>query len=210
MKNSRLVAGGTAVAMAAVVGAGAIGATTAQAAGNKPLASVLVDGKFDKNGKDFDIVTDAVLAVLADDPSSPVSLLADGKQRATAFLPTDGAFKRLASALTGKQIKSEAKAFAAVAGLGLDTVEQVLLVHVVPGATITAKKALAANGAKLKTAEGDKLKVIVRKAHSPSPRLFLKDRSDTTQKARVIATNINKGNKQIAHGINAVFLPAGL
>ncbi len=208
--NKRVLAGGTAVALTATMGLGAIGASTAQAAGNKPLSQVLDTGGFDSNGKDYDVVSQAVLAVLGDDPSSPVSLLTDGKERATAFLPSDAAFKRLASALTGTQIRSEEKAFEAVAGLGLDTVEEVLLLHVVPGATITAKKALKSDGAKLMTAQGEKLKVIVKGAHSNSPRVFIKDLSKTSSNARVFQVDINKGNKQIAHGINNVLLPAAL
>lgn len=209
--KKRVLAGGTAVALTATMGLGALtAATSAQAAGNKPLASVLDKGGFDSNGKDYDVVSQAVLAVLADDPSSPVSLLADGRERATAFLPSDAAFKRLASALTGEQIRSEKKAFEAVAGLGLGTVEEVLLLHVVPGATITAKKALKSNGAMLTTAQGEKLKVIVRKAHSNSPRVFIKDLSDTSSNARVFQVDINKGNKQVAHGINHVLLPQAL
>lgn len=208
--NKRLLAGGTAVALTATMGLGAFGATSAQAAGNKPLAKVLDTGGFDSNGKDYDAVSQAVLAVLDDDPASPVSLLTDGRERATAFLPTDAAFKRLASALTGKQVRSEAKAFEAVAGLGLETVEEVLLLHVVPGATITAKKALKSNGAKLTTAQGEKLKVKVTKAHSSSPRVTIKDLSKTSSNARVIQVDINKGNKQIAHGINNVLLPKAL
>lgn len=208
--NKRVLAGGTAIALTATMGIGALGATSAQAAGNKPLAKVLDTGGFDKNGKDYDVVSQAVLAVLADDPASPVSLLTMGKKRATAFLPSDAAFKRLASALTGEQVRSEAKAFAAVAGLGLDTVEEVLLLHVVPGATITAKKALKADGAKLTTAQGEKLKVIVKKAHSNNPRLYIRDLSKTSSNARVFQVDINKGNKQVAHGINNVLLPKAL
>ena len=208
--NKRVLAGGTAIALTATMGIGALGATSAQAAGNKPLAKVLDTGGFDKNGKDYDVVSQAVLAVLADDPASPVSLLTKGKKRATAFLPSDAAFKRLASALTGEQVRSESKAFAAVAGLGLDTVEEVLLLHVVPGATITAKKAVKANGAKLTTAQGEKLKVIVKKAHSNNPRVYIRDLSKTSSNARVFQVDINKGNKQVAHGINNVLLPKAL
>lgn len=208
--KKRVLAGGTAIALTAAMGAGAVGATSAQAAGNKPLAKVLVNGDFDNNGKDYDIVTDAVLAVLGDDPKSPVSLLTKGRERATAFLPTDAAFKRLASVLAGEQIRTEQAAFDAVAGLGLDVVEEVLLLHVVPGATITAKKALKSNGAKLTTAQGEQLKVRVKQAHSNNPRVFIRDLSNTTSNARVFQVDINKGNKQIAHGINNVLLPADL
>ena len=81
-------------------------------------------------------------------------------------------------------------------------IEQILEYHVVPGATITAKKAVKANGAKLKTAEGKTLKVIVKKG-----KVFLKDKTAVTKNARVVQVDINKGNRQIAHGINQVLLP---
>lgn len=203
MSIKKVLAGGSAIALAATLGAGVV---PANAAGDKPLSEVIVDtNKFDKNGKDFDILTEAVLAVLGEKPDSAVSVLTDGKVRLTAFAPTDKAFKNLASALSGKKVKSEKKAFAAVAGLGIDTVEQVLLYHVVPGATITAKKALKSNGAKLTTAEGGKIKVIVKGGHSQVIRL--KDKAPDVADPKVIGTDINKGNKQIAHAINGVLLP---
>jgi uncharacterized surface protein with fasciclin (FAS1) repeats len=112
----------------------------------------------------------------------------------------------LASALTGKKIKTEAAAFKAVAGLGVDTVEQVLLYHVVPGAPILSQDALKANGAKLKSADMNKtIKVKVTKA----PAIILRDKAPKLANPRVILTlvDINKGNKQVAHGIDGVLLP---
>ncbi len=136
-----------AVGAAALIGATAlVAAPAAQAAdGETSLATVLNVGsaKFDKNHRDFDIVTKAAEAVLAAKPDSAVALLADGTTALTAFIPTDRAFMNLASALTGKKVKTEAAAFKAVAGLGIDTVETVLLYHVVPGATITVNDAIA-------------------------------------------------------------------
>ena len=85
-------------------------------------------------------------------PAEPGGLLADGKTRLTAFIPTDKAFRNLVKDLTGKKLGTEKKVFKAVAGLGLDTVEAVLLYHVVPGKTITAAQALDADGASLPTA----------------------------------------------------------
>ena len=51
-------------------------AASAQAAGEDSLAALLTsDGdQFDKNKKDFDIVTEAALAVVAAKPDSPVGL----------------------------------------------------------------------------------------------------------------------------------------
>jgi uncharacterized surface protein with fasciclin (FAS1) repeats len=212
MNSKKLMAGTTAVAMAATLGIGAVTATSASA-GTKSLATVLTSDKnqFDKKSGDFDILTKAVLTVLDAKPSSPVSILADGKAKLTAFAPTDKAFQRLAKDLTGKNIKKEAKVFQAVAGLGVDTVEQVLLYHVVPGGKLPAKVVLESNGAKLTTAQGGIVKVKVNsKNHTPV--ITLKDKEPDLRNPKVILelTNINKGNRQIAHGINRVLLPVNL
>ncbi len=112
-------------------------------------------------------------------PNSPVSLLADGGTALTVFAPTDKAFKNLASALAGHNITSESDAFDAVAGLGIDTVETVLLYHVIPGSTITSADALASNGAVLATADaGKNTKVLV--SDAPSIRLATTHRSSRT------------------------------
>ncbi len=207
--KTKVLAGGSAVALAATMGAGVVPAQ----AGNKPLSDVLTadDSGFDKNGKDYDILTAAVLAVLEDNPDSQVSVLTDGKVKLTAFLPNDKAFKAVASALAGSKIRSEEKAFNAVAGLGLDTVETVLLYHVVPGKPIKAKQALKADGAKLTTAQGGTIKVKV-KGKKHSPKIILKDKDPDFKNPRVILsqTDINKGNKQIAHGIDGVLFPVDL
>ncbi len=88
----------------------------AKAAGEDSLAALLTsDGNtFDKNKNDFDILTEAALAVIAAKPDSPVALVADGSKRLTVFAPTDQAFRNLAKDLTGKNIKSEKKIFNAL------------------------------------------------------------------------------------------------
>ncbi len=83
--------------------------------------------KFDRDFTDFDILTCAAETVLDANPDSKVKPLADGSVALTVFAPKDKAFMNLASALIGKKFKTEAAAFKAVAGLGVDTVEQVLL-----------------------------------------------------------------------------------
>jgi uncharacterized surface protein with fasciclin (FAS1) repeats len=207
-KNMTRVA---ALGAAALVGATAlISAPAASAAndGTVSLATVLKAGtaKFDSNDKDFDILTKAVEAVLANKPDSAVKVLADGNTALTAFIPTDRAFKNLASALTNKTVKTEAGAFKVVAGLGIDTVESVLLYHVVPGATILSGDALKANGAKLKTALAGK---VIRVQVTGAPAIILRDYNPKLANPRVNLdqVDINKGNKQVAHGINAVLLP---
>ena len=188
--------------------------TTAQAAkaklGTRSLAAVLTAGgvSFDRNWNDYDIVTAAVLAVLKAKPNSPVKVLTEGNVTLTAFIPNDNAFRVLVKQLTGKTPKSESATFAAVAGLGIPTVEKVLLYHVVPGARIRAYDALRANGANLKTAEGATIHVAV----YPGPEISLWDKDHKARNPRVILsqTNLNKGNKQLAHGIDRVLLPVAL
>ncbi|HEV2798823.1 MAG TPA: fasciclin domain-containing protein, partial [Nocardioides sp.] len=188
-------------------------ASAQRAAGEDPLAALLTsDGdQFDNNAKDFDILTEAALAVVGAKPGSPVALVADGTKRATVFAPTDQAFRLLAQDLTGKTIKSEKKIFEALVELaGVDTIETVLLYHVVPGATLTSGKVLKADGAKLKTATGQTVKVNVRMKPSLRVTLKDKDRDDRDPRAVLTALDLNKGNKQVAHGIDRVLRPINL
>jgi uncharacterized surface protein with fasciclin (FAS1) repeats len=202
-----------ALATGGLLTASALAAAPAQAApaerglGTTSLATVLgADGqKFDSNAKDFDIVEAAVYAVAAAKPKSPVLVLADGTKKLTAFAPTDQAFRKLVKDLTGKTYKSEAKVFAKVAGLGIDTVETVLLYHVVPGVTIDSKMAAKSNGVKLKTALGKTVKVKVMNG-----KVMLVDKDPDATNATVVIADINKGNRQIAHGIDRVLRPADL
>lgn len=172
--------------------------------GTKSLASVLTaKSTFDKNVKNFDILTAAVLAVLKAKPNSAVKVLTDGSTALTAFIPTDGAFNSLVKALTGKTPKSEKAAFESVAGLGINKVESILLYHVVPGSTLVSEVALGANGAALKTALANKsIKVSVYEGMH----IDLGD-YNKLKDPRVSAVDINRGNLQIAHAINAVLLP---
>ena len=188
-------------------------AASAKAAGEDSLAGLLTsDGnQFDKDKNDFDIVTEAALAVVAAKPESPVALLADGTQRLTVFAPTDEAFRLLAEDLTGKKIRSEKKIFEALVELaGVDTIETVLLYHVVPGKTLTSKKVLKSNGAKLTTAQGGKIKVKVKMKPEVSVTLKDRDKNDDDPMAVLDALDLNKGNKQVAHGIDRVLRPIDL
>ena len=188
-------------------------AANAKAIGEDSLAGLLTsDGNtFDKNKNDFDIVTEAALAIVGAKPDSPVALLADGTQRLTVFAPTDQAFRLLVKDLTGKTIKSEKKIFEALVDLaGVDTIETVLLYHVVPGKTLTSPKVLKADGAKLTTAQGGKVKVQVKMKPRLSITLKDRDRNDRDPKVVLKALDLNKGNKQVAHGIDRVLRPIDL
>ena len=170
--------------------------------------SLAADGStFDKNHQDFDILEAAVTTVLQAKPDSPLAAVADGSQRLTLFAPTDAAFIKLATLLTGEKPASEKKAAAAIVGaVDTDTLEAVLLYHVIPGKTLGSKKVLAAAAekAELTTAQGGTVGV----RPSPKPvRLVDKDPQVKDPKAIVKLLDINKGNKQIAHGIDRVLLP---
>ncbi|HYO85864.1 MAG TPA: fasciclin domain-containing protein [Dermatophilaceae bacterium] len=189
----------------------AVSAAPAVAAhqGTRSLATVLAaDGiRFDHNQWDYDILDAAVTAVLTAKPNSKVALLADGKVALTAFLPNDLAFKRLYTSLIGRWPRSESQTFSGLAGkLGVKNIEKVLLYHVVPGATIDAATALKADGVRLKTALGKTVTVdVVRGRH-----IRLIDKDPSAVNASVIVPNINKGNRQIAHGISRVLRPVDL
>ena len=174
--------------------------------GSNSLAAVLTaKNSFDTNKNNFDIVTAAVLAVLKAKPASDVAILTDGNIPVTAFIPNDGAFLNLVTALTGKAPKNERAAFATVAGLGIPTVESILKYHVVQGDPILSPAALKANGAQLhSTLDGKLIKVTVK-----GTKITLGDYNKKLKDPVVVLSRVdlNKGNLQVAHGINAVLMP---
>ena len=216
MKLRRTLSGIAAGLVAALLGT-AVAAAPAQAQGGlgeRSLAAVLTsDGnRFDRNWYDYDIVTEAVLAVLAAKPNSPVKVLTDGSVPLTAFIPNDRAFQALVADLTGKWVRSEEGVFGKlVAAVGVDAVESVLLYHVVPGATILARDALKADGAALATAlPGAAITVDVKSRFFKLIVLKDLDPNDANPLVNPFALDINKGNKQVAHGILLVLRPADL
>jgi hypothetical protein len=195
----------------------AVSASSAQTTavpGTRSLAAVLTaDGnQFDHYWYDYDIVTEAVLAVLAAKPSSPVGLLTRGDVALTAFLPNDRAFQVLAADLTGRWYHSERQVFTALAGaVGIDTLEKVLLYHVVPGGPLTAATALRSDGATLTTAlTGATVTVDVLSRRFTLIRLVDQDRNDLDPLVNPRALDLNRGNRQLAHGIVLVLRPADL
>lgn len=212
VKRLALLAAGTLVSTGVGLAGTPAEAGTHSKAGSKSLVKVLgADGtRLDHNWQDFDILEQAVLAVLAAKPTSPVGLLADGSVRLTAFLPTDEAFRDLVADLTGKKPRSEKKTVSALLGLvDVDTIETVLLYHVVPGATLASPKVIAAakKRTKLTTAQGGKVKVVNRKGN-----ITLVDKDPDFADPTVIldGIDINRGNKQIGHAIDRVLLPVDL
>lgn len=182
----------------------------AKPGGKTSLATVLAaDGmKFDKKGSDFDILEAAVVAVLSAKPNSPVKLLTQGSKRATAFLPTDDAFAYLVRSFKGFKPKTEAKTFEFVTKLvDIDTIETILLYHVVAGTTLTSPRVLAADGSAVTTAIGKKIRVRVEHG-----KVILVDRDPDARNPRADLSqlDINRGNRQVAHGIDRVLRPVNL
>ena len=215
--STRLVATASALTLAAA--GTALAAPTAMAsgyAGTTPLSDVLLaDGDtFDDNIWDYDIVTQAALTVIeATGGDTDVALLTQGDVALTAFIPRDIAFYRLVEDLTGTWPSSEEEAFEVVASLGVDTVEKVLLYHVVPGGPIDSTAALGADGARLVTADdGNTFKVNVINRANGSFGIKLVDQDPDLRNPWVIKTqlDINAGNKQLAHGISRVLIPVDL
>jgi uncharacterized surface protein with fasciclin (FAS1) repeats len=171
-----------------------------------PLTEVLnlPRASFDNNLGDFDVFTSVFMDVWGALPESPVAAISKGETALTAFVPTDRAFRNLVRHLTGKAPKSEDAIAAAVSTLGAETLEKVLLYHVVVGDPILSPAALQANGASLKSAGGQNFRVKVE-----GTKITLIDRVAKHKNAVVLLNlvDINKGNKQVAHGINQVMLP---
>ena len=203
----------TAALVSTTLGAAAF-APSAQAAaskhhgpGHRSLAQVLATDKgYDRNWGDFDILEKAVTTVLAAKPDSPVKVLTQGRTRLTAFIPTDRAFRRLVRDLTGNVPRTERGTFRAITRVAdVGTLEAILLYHVVPGATVTSHRVMKLDGAALTTAQGGTITVRIRPGG-----VRLVDQDPDARNPQVIAVDINKGNRQIAHAINRVLRPIDL
>jgi Secreted and surface protein containing fasciclin-like repeats len=207
--RKRFLAG---VVAAAAVGITALAPATASATGSSgaTLADVLLADSssddangFDRRWWDYDIVTQAVLLFpdLVDAASNPEAEL-------TVFLPNDAAFRQLVFEITGKWMRSEADVFAAVASLGLPTVETVLTYHIV-GAEIAYRDALRSDGATLTTLQGGSIDVDVKRFFLRFVQLIDADTND--RDPIVIQGNVGgKAANGYAHGIDRVLRPIDL
>ena len=171
-----------------------------------PLTEVLNLSRadFDDDLGDYDIFTYLFMEVWGAKPLSAVGVISDGYMPLTAFIPTDRAFRKLTTAITGKVLKNESVIANTVMSLGVKAVEQVLLYHVVLGAPIESTAALQANGAVLTSANDKTFKVNVSWTV-----ITLVDKDKTRKNAVVLLgkVDINSGHTQVAHGINQVMLP---
>ena len=171
-----------------------------------PLTEVLNLSRagFDDDLGDYDIFTYLFMEVWGAKPLSAVGVISDGYMPLTAFIPTDRAFRKLTTAITGKVLKNESVIANTVMSLGVKAVEKVLLYHFVLGAPIESPAALQANGAVLTSANDQTFKVNV-----SGTVITLVDKDKTRKNAVVLLgkVDINSGHTQVAHGINQVMLP---
>lgn len=224
-RTTKFLAAAAAAVMAGTVAAPAANATTTPLPEIKPgsLAAFLTGpangGSFDSNPYDWDIVTQAIVAVLQSDSDKNSVLRAafDGKTPVTAFLPNDRAFQVLVAEQTGNwsgffnySAKTEENVFKGTAAVAGPLLESVLTYHVVAGTTINKAGALASNGAVLPMANGGTVKVdVVSKKLSL---IKLRD-ADTNDRDPLIIPrrfDLNAPSPQIAHGIDAVLRPINL
>ena len=205
--RKKFIAALTVVASMAFMAPAAAQETAAEA--QPTLADILLsdsakddaDG-FDARSWDYDIVTQAVLLFpdLVEAASNPDAEL-------TAFLPRDGAFRRLVYDITGQWIRSEADVFAAVASLGVDNVKNVLLYHLVP-AKISYRTALGANGAELPTLLEDAMLEVKVKNFWFLKWVKIIDGDKDDRNPTVVRPNLGgEASNGFAHGINRVLRP---
>ena len=193
--------------IAASGGASGAEVETGDGIGVNSLTSVLLQDQsgLDSDWSDHDIFLSALSNVLKEKPNSELKVLADGSVKLTAFLPTDRAFRKLAFDLTGVRPRNDKAAMRVIESLDLETIEKVLLYHVILGDPIGSSDALKANGVTLTTLSGETFSVRVTKR----PNIFLRDLDKNLRNPKVLLkrVDINSGNRQIAHVINRVLIP---
>jgi hypothetical protein len=178
-------------------------------------------GAFDSNPYDWDIVTQAIVAVVGSDSDKNSVLRAafDGTTPVTAFLPNDRAFQVLAAEQGAKtsffnyNAGTEQAVFGAVAAVAGDKLESILTYHVLAGATVNKAGALQSDNAQLTMANGGKVTVDVLSKRWSLIKLRDADTDDRDPLIipRRFDLNANAGkNAQIAHGIDAVLRPINL
>ena len=178
-------------------------AVPAAASSQRPtIAEIVVSASgdigsgFDRNGNDYDILREAVVA------TGQVSLLLNESATLTVFAPNDRAFIRLAKSFD-PSVRTEEQAFNTIAGLGIPTVANVVGYHVKAGEELTRYQVFFKRFWRTKTldmANGDALEVR---------RFRLIDGTDNKIRPVWRATNI-KASNGIIHTVAEVLLPPSL
>jgi uncharacterized surface protein with fasciclin (FAS1) repeats len=221
MRLRKLIAGF--VAGTALAGSLALATPASAAPSSGPtLADILAaQGPIgDGNWYDFDIINGVVGTILAEKPDSPLALAADPNPtvdgqpvKLTAFLPNDRAFQALAADLYGWRFwfASEGRvAKELLARLDVDTLETVVLYHVVAGATaIDSATALSVpKGTALTTVQGGDIRVTPIKALRTA---ILSDNDPNDFDPFLVRSKLDiHASNGIAHGISLVLRPVDL
>jgi len=175
--------------------------------GTVPLAAALnLDAPaFDSNWQDHDILVHLLNRVLAAKPDSTLKDLKDGTIPLTVLAPDDFAFRSLAGYRNGRGVvlSTEARVYAFVAKLHIDTLERILKYHLVPYEVLGALDLLSSNGLTLPTEEGSTIRISI----ATSVRLVDSGIRSRESLLRLSLIDINKGNRQVAHSISGVLLP---
>lgn len=178
------------------------------ALGTIPLATAMkLDAPaFDSNWQDHDILVHCINRVLAAKPDSTLNSLLDGTLPLTVLAPDDLAFRGLAAYRNARGVilSTEARVYAFIAKLHINSLERVLKYHLVPYEVIGAIDLLTANGLTLPTQEGSPIRVSI----ATSVRLVDVSAQKRESLVRLSYLDINKGNRQVAHSISAVLLPS--
>ena len=155
------------------------------------------------DGEDFDLVWAAAQRVLAADPGSPVSVLADPEAAVTVLLPDDDAFTDGLDRLLPGRVSNEWIAATRMRQLDVATLEAVLLDHVVVGATVTSADVVGMDGEQVTTAGGTVLTVSVTAA---GVRLLDED-GDVVTTLDTDRLDLNLGQVQVAHVVERLIAP---
>ena len=199
-------------ALTATVAAPITAAATPAPAGSV-LALLEADGTaFDGNWYDFDILEAAARTVLAAKPDSTVAALAVADANLTVFAPNDRAFQVLVASLTGKWYGTEEGVVnglvTALGASAVDTIESVLLYHVVPGKTTWAGLTTL-NGKSVTTVLGPTIGI----RYYPWLNVgVLMDQDPNAANPWIVNSkrDIMVGSSSVVHGIALVLRPADL
>ncbi len=191
-------------------------APAAPAPAGSILALLEADGtNFDRDWYDFDILEAAGRTVLGAKPTSPVSAITVPNAGITVFAPNDRAFQLLALSLTGKwSWTEEAVVNSLITALGasaVDTIENVLLYHVISGKVdfATAKSVAASPNPAVATVLGP---TITLRFIPWLNTLVLRDQDPNAADPWVVNSkrDIPVGTNSMVHGISLVLRPADL
>lgn len=203
---------GLGIALATAATALTVPASAASTPSTQTIADVLLADSahddangFDRNWRDYDIVTQAVLLF----PDDLVKAAADPDANLTVLAPNDQAFRLLAQQLFKKRFHTEADVLNALATLGLPTIKSVLTYHIV-GAALGPADVLASDDVQVATLNGGTFAVDVINKRAA----FVQFVDGDPNARNAFLNKINVGGGELAngyiHGVDRVLRPIDL